>query len=270
MTNKKETAIWSAKHKLVKKVTALGLFTLILIFANLSISAQDAPPCPLVISNVTGDLSNFNVANFDETTISISIPGNTVGVWGTLQVAMQNNTNINISPVPLGTKNPVFVTASKVDSALPAGFRLVGTDSVGHAVVIDAIVDCPHPPQGCTRTQGYWKNKPDTWAVNSLLLGNVSYTKAELLSIFNRSVKGNGLVSLSHQLIAAKLNKAAGVSVPTDVETAMMAADALIGDLVVPPVGSGYLRPSVTSSLTSTLDSYNNGEFPGGPPHCDD
>jgi len=85
-----------------------------------------------------------------------------------------------------------------------------------------------------------------------------------------RSVQGNGLVSLAHQLIAAKLNRATGASVPASVATAITNADAMIGGLVVPPVGSGFLSTSSTSSLTTTLDTYNNGDTPGGPPHCDD
>jgi len=132
------------------------------------------------------------------------------------------------------------------------------------------ILDCPVTPQGCTRTQGYYKNKPEQWAVQSLTLGTVTYTKANLLSIFNTSVRGNGLVSLSHQLIAAKLNAAAQTTVPASVATAIAAADALISGLVVPPVGSGSLSTSSTSSLTATLDAYNNGLTPGGPSHCDD
>jgi isocitrate dehydrogenase len=97
-----------------------------------------------------------------------------------------------------------------------------------------------------------------------------NYTKSQLLSILNESVGGNGLISLSQQLIAAKLNAAAGTTVPANVAMAITDADALIGGLVVPPVGSGFLSTSSTSSLTTTLDIYNNGDTPGGPPHCDD
>ena len=46
-------------------------------------------------------------------------------------------------------------------------------------------------------------------------------------------------------------------------------ADLLIGDRVVPPVGTGYLAPGVTSSLVTNLDAYNNGNAEGGAPHCD-
>ena len=76
------------------------------------------------------------------------------------------------------------------------------------------------------------------------MLGTVNYNQAELLLILDQPTQGNGLVSLAHQLIAAKLNAAAGTSVPASVATAIANADTLIGGLVVPPVGGGTLpRP---------------------------
>ncbi len=119
--------------------------------------------------------------------------------------------------------------------------------------------------QNCTYTQGYWKNHPSAWPVLSLTLGTVNYTQAQLLQILNQSVGGNGLISLAHQLIAAKLNVANGASSAAASAT-ITAADAQIGSLVVPPIGSGYLAPSSTSSKTQILDDYNNGII--GPGHC--
>ncbi len=118
----------------------------------------------------------------------------------------------------------------------------------------------------CTYTQGYWKNHEEDWPVNSLMLGSVSYTKAELLDILNQPAVGNGLISLAHQLIAVELNIAAGAD-PTDVATARADAHLAIGALVIPPVGAGYIHPSLTSSTTQVLDDYNNGII--GPGHCD-
>ncbi len=109
----------------------------------------------------------------------------------------------------------------------------------------------------CAFTQGYWKNHPEAWPVSSLKLGSVTYTKAQLLAILHEPVKGNGLVSLAHQLIAAKLNVANGAD-DSDIDDEIDAADALIDGLVVPPVGSGYLHPSQTSSLVDKLDDFNN------------
>jgi len=118
---------------------------------------------------------------------------------------------------------------------------------------------------GCTLTQGYWKTHEENWPVDSLTLGTVNYTQEELLSILTTPVKGNGLISLAHQLIAAKLNIADGASL-TDVATTIEDADTLIGGLVIPPVGTGKLTTNQVSSLVGALDDFNNGDI--GPGHC--
>jgi len=129
---------------------------------------------------------------------------------------------------------------------------------------------------GCTRTQGYWKthgpiptgNNSNEWSVANLLLGTTNYTDLQLQSIFDTAATGNGLIALAHQLIAAKLNQASPASVPPSVATCISNADALIGNLVVPPVGAGFLAPSSTSALTQCLADYNEGVT--GPGHCED
>lgn len=121
-----------------------------------------------------------------------------------------------------------------------------------------------HVVDDCLFTQGYWKNHASAWPVMTLTLGTVSYTQAELLSILNTPAQGNGLIFLAHQLIATKLNIAAGAS-GAAIASTVTAADALIGGLVVPPVGAGYLAPSSASGLTNTMDDYNNGEFGSDP-----
>jgi cysteine-rich repeat protein len=119
----------------------------------------------------------------------------------------------------------------------------------------------------CTLTQGYWKNHVDAWPVASLKLGSVSYTKVELLAILKAPVKGNGLIQLAHQLIAAKLNIAAGAD-DAAVSAAIDQADALIGSLVCPPTGEGKLATHATSSLEGKLAAFNEGDL--GPGHCGD
>ena len=120
--------------------------------------------------------------------------------------------------------------------------------------------------QNCTFTQGYWKNHPNSWPVTSLVIGTVTYTKAQILQVYGQPAAGNGLVSLFHQLSAAKLNVAQSAIPPAAVATAIANADALIGNLVAPPIGSGSLSPASTSALTQTLDDFNNGVT--GPGHC--
>jgi hypothetical protein len=127
-----------------------------------------------------------------------------------------------------------------------------------------SITDCNPTP--CVRGQGYWKNHPDQWPVSQLQLGNVVYSQEELLSILHQPVRGNGLVLLTHQEIAAKLNIANGAD-GSCIEQTLADADALIGDLVVPPVGSGYLRPADASPIADVLDQYNEGASCA--PSCD-
>lgn len=136
-----------------------------------------------------------------------------------------------------------------------------------------STLPCQDLQSNCTYTQGYWKthgpiptgNNTNVWPVTSLTLGTVVYTDLQLQAIFDTPAAGNGLITLAHQLIAAKLNIANGAD-GSSVAAAIAAADALIGGLVVPPVGTGSLAPSTTSSLTTTLGSYNEGII--GPGHC--
>jgi hypothetical protein len=146
-------------------------------------------------------------------------------------------------------------------------WRMGSDDSVsrgGWRVDTVSISECPATP--CVRGQGYWKNHPAAWPVIHQQLGNHVYDQEQLLSILHQPVRGNGLVLLAHQLIAAKLNIANGAD-GSCIEQTLADADALIGDLVVPPVGDGYLRPRDVSGLANTLHQYNEGALCA--PSCD-
>jgi hypothetical protein len=119
----------------------------------------------------------------------------------------------------------------------------------------------------CTYSQGYWRNHQDAWPVTSLTLGTVTYQAAELMAMLENPARGNGLVILVHQLIAVKLNIANGAD-PSAVQQAVSDADNMVGALVVPPIGNGYLLPAQTGDLTETLTEYNEGTI--GPGHCND
>jgi hypothetical protein len=98
-----------------------------------------------------------------------------------------------------------------------------------------------------------------------MMLGNVVYEMTELCSILHQPVQGNCLVSLAHQLIAAKLNIANGA--PHDcIDQTIAEVEQLIGDLVVPPVGDGSL-PCNISGYIEALADYNEG-VSGCAEHC--
>jgi hypothetical protein len=120
-------------------------------------------------------------------------------------------------------------------------------------------------PFNCVRGQGYWKNHAE-WPVTQLQLGSVTYNRQQLQSILETEVRINGLVSLAHQEIAAKLNIANGAD-PSCIQQKLQQVDALIGSLVVPPVGNGFLSTRVTSPYVEILTQYNEGALCAPP--CD-
>jgi hypothetical protein len=138
--------------------------------------------------------------------------------------------------------------------------------SVWGNTITCATLPCD-PGHNCTYTQGFWKNHSDSWPLQNLMLGAVSYNAPQLLQILNRPAQGNGLITLAHQLIAAKLNMGNSAD-PTAVQQATIDADTIIGGLILPPIGKGYLSPAQTSNLTDTLTEYNEGTI--GPGHCSD
>jgi hypothetical protein len=115
-------------------------------------------------------------------------------------------------------------------------------------------------------SQGFWKNHPEAWPVTELQLGNITYTQDQLLAILREPVRGDGLLILAKQEIAAKLNIANGAD-GSCIQQTLADADALIGDLVIPPIGDGYLRPRDVSPIAGILGDYNEGNLCA--PSCD-
>ncbi len=181
----------------------------------------------------------------------------TLGVGASFSVTVEAATNPEVCDYVLGNTATVAASNERPPKML------------NNSASASISVTCPPPPPdgGCTFTQGFWKNHPEVWPVSSLTLGTVSYTDDQLGDIFDQPVAGNGLISLAHQLIAAKLNIASGAD-PTDISQAIADADALIDGLVVPPVGSGFLAPADTSDLVDALTDFNEGLT--GPGHCDE
>jgi hypothetical protein len=128
--------------------------------------------------------------------------------------------------------------------------------------------------EGCTLTQGYWKNHTGDWASTSLLLGGVTYSHAQALSLLQTPAGGDASLILAHQLIAAKLNVAVLGAGDSSVASTIAAADAWLSanadaDGSLPfGVSSASAAGAVAVGLASTLDDFNNGVI--GPGHCED
>jgi hypothetical protein len=122
------------------------------------------------------------------------------------------------------------------------------------------LSEIPPPSTGkCPQPQGYWKNNPASWPVNSLTLGSQTYSKTELLKILGAPGGSDAGQILAVQVIATKLNLANG-SDPAPISATVTHADSLLAGF------SGKLpykvKPSTASgkAMTSdgiTLESYN-------------
>jgi len=196
-------------------------------------------------------------------------PNNNTSEFSACQVVVQATP----TPTATATTSPTATatpTAAHTPTATPtATFAPTATPTATHtptatptatATITPTVTPTATPTPtaiGCVLGQGYWKNHPAQWPVTQLQLGNVTYNQQQLLSILNQPVRGNGLISLAYQEIAAKLNIATGAD-PSCVQQTLASADALIGDLVIPPVGEGFLPPT---GLERTLDQYNQGRL---------
>ena len=154
------------------------------------------------------------------------------------------------TPTPTPTLTPT-PTATATPTTTP-------TPSVTPTPTATATVTPTPTPTGCVFGQGYWKNHPEAWPVTELQLGNTTYTQDQLLAILREPVRGNGILILAKQEIAAKLNIANGAD-GSCVQQTLADADALIGDLVIPPIGDGYLSPRNVQPTAGILGDFNEG-----------
>jgi hypothetical protein len=116
----------------------------------------------------------------------------------------------------------------------------------------------------CTLTQGFWKNHAGAWPVEELVLGGVTYTKAEAIAILRTPPRGDATYILIHQLIATKLNVAAGAD-PSAIATVIADADAWLASHPLGSKPTGADRETGIM-LAGLLDDFNNGVT--GPGHC--
>ncbi|MBS1911967.1 MAG: hypothetical protein JST22_08285 [Bacteroidetes bacterium] len=226
-----------------------GTVTGLVYYENNGNNTQDAnePGIPSVSITLSCDFNNDGIVDTTLTTETNSSGQFTfTGLSkGTYTITVETSTLVP------GT-TPVW------DSDSTATVNIVGCTltSCSHTASATFAYQTPAPPVG-TRTRGYWVNHPDDWPVSSLTLGGRSYTKAELLDILKRPTRGDQTYSLSAQLIATKLNIQAG-SISTCITQTVSDADSF---LTLHPVGSQVKSDQTASSLTDTLDDYNNGRL---------
>ena len=111
---------------------------------------------------------------------------------------------------------------------------------------------------------GYWKNAPEAWPVESLVIGGGSYSKQAAIDILNTSKKEGVAYILAQQLIPAKLNVFSG-AVDSSISQVMVDADDW---LVAHPFGAPVSKAEKNEAvvLQKLLEGYNKGTT--GPDSC--
>lgn len=120
----------------------------------------------------------------------------------------------------------------------------------------------------CPLSHGSWKTHPESWPVDSLVLGDETYSAADLLTILGWPGSADASVILAHQLIAAKLNLANQAD-PLDIVVIVALADQLLAPL---PGRLAYnISPSSAEGnpmmwVAASLDAYNTSCTGSGQP----
>lgn len=170
----------------------------------------------------------------------------------------------------LGDGSVELVRVAKTPIAQRAVFQF-GTEAVDEITGsggIDNIVVCtedtpppPPPSNPGTGTIGYWKNHPNAWPVEAIVIGGKSYTTSQAIAIMKTSGKGDKTYDMFNQLVAAKLNVEIGNDAGCIAQT-IADADAW---LTANPLGSNVKGGSAAwragEPLHGRLDQYNNGRL---------
>ncbi len=117
----------------------------------------------------------------------------------------------------------------------------------------------------CPLSQGFWKTHPAAWPVDSLVLGNRTYTKEEMLKLLWIAPGGDASLILAHQLIAAKLNVAAGAD-PVPIQSALSDADTMLsmGGTLPQAVRTSSALGQRMVAVADALDAFNDGRVSPG------
>jgi hypothetical protein len=121
----------------------------------------------------------------------------------------------------------------------------------------------------CPLKQGYWKDHPQAWPRQALVLGNPSntahtYTHSQLLALLKLSTQGDASIILASQLIAAKLNIFNGTN-PAPVAKTLIQADGLFSGFPGKLPYRVRTNTALGKSMTATavvLEKYNAGNLP--------
>jgi len=193
-----------------------------------------------------------------------SVSTNTEGVYyfavppGTYQIEVQIPPGTQTSPANVGPDDTI-----DSDGVSDGQGNSVATVTISPSTGVDTSTDfgfyVPSVAQSGTGTPGYWKNHPEAWPTETIMIGGVTYTKAQAI-VWLDSVGKDKTTTMFSSLVSAKLNVLVGND-KSCVESTIVAADAWMK--TYGPVGKGVSAASLAWKLGEPLhrlmDNYNNG-----------
>jgi hypothetical protein len=130
---------------------------------------------------------------------------------------------------------------------------------------VDASITSATPSGSCTYSINYWRTHPDAWLIENIILGNLSYTKAEAIDILNLE-HPNPTERLLGEFFTALLNSLNGAD-STEIDAIMIAARDW---LILHPLAIDLTEAEILEAETYTgqLQAFNIGL--SGPGPCSD
>jgi hypothetical protein len=260
----------------LKHVRAAALAAALLPLASVAATpaaAQNVCPSAGVCGVVWNDTNNNGMQEPSETGIplakvTVSDGIDTIdletGPYGEYSFFVSGGVTVTISVLipTLAQPSPSdFIAAGDtLDSdGIPVGaFSAVTFAVTGYATdfgFYTALVSAQAPGTG---TPGYWKNHPEAWPVQEIIVGGIKYTKAQAITLLGKVGKDKSITMFS-SLLSALLNQKIGnedicvIGAIADAQTWMTAHSA----------GSGVAGSSAAwaggEPTHMMLDAYNNG-----------
>lgn len=144
-------------------------------------------------------------------------------------------------------------TSTATVTGLGFGDPYTDTDDVNYIGLGDS------GEQPGTGTAGYWKNHPEAWPVEEIIVGGMIHSRDDAIELMRTPGKGDKTYNMFRTLVAAMLNVMIGND-SSCIEDVIVAADDW---MALYPVGSGVRANSdawqENQWLHQALDQYNNG-----------
>ena len=250
-----------------------SIFAVLLVFAAFMVFVSEAPAPGTVgmtidkfctDASAPGEPIEFSAVISNTGTQVLRVTGCTDDPPGTIDTSFPFDIAAGGTATITGRYTPT-TTPLSTDTITCTGYGT--TSGASSQVTASDSATCTNPTgEGCTRTPGYWKNHPEEWPVEEIVIGGVTYSKEDAIALLKTPVKKDKRRTMFNALVAAKLNVISGADASC-ISATISAADAWMIANGGSPVPASSEAWGIGEPLYLMLDNYNNGLL--CTPHCD-